>query len=107
MGVDVGLLSYFALWYLGNYYYNIFNKKAAKSSGGASPSSLHTKARSGEHSAISAASSRGERRSVGCGLELSAPPRSSLCTAFGWHTAVARCRAVEPLSSARATDALR
>ena len=24
-----------ALWYLGNYYYNIFNKKAAKSSGGA------------------------------------------------------------------------
>ena len=34
MGVDVGLLSYFALWYLGNYYYNIQNKLALKAAGG-------------------------------------------------------------------------
>jgi hypothetical protein len=29
-GVDVGLMAYFALWYLGNYYYNITNKLALK-----------------------------------------------------------------------------
>lgn len=33
--LDVGLLSYFALWYLGNYYYNITNKLALKAAGGA------------------------------------------------------------------------
>ena len=33
--MDIGLIVYLSLWYLGNYYYNIFNKKAAKSSGGA------------------------------------------------------------------------
>ena len=32
--VDVGLLTSLAAWYLGNYYYNIYNKLAAKSSGG-------------------------------------------------------------------------
>ena len=30
-----GPLVYLALWYLGNYYYNIFNKNAGKASGGA------------------------------------------------------------------------
>lgn len=35
-GVDLGLLTYFALWYLGNYYYNITNKLALKAAGGAS-----------------------------------------------------------------------
>jgi len=33
--VDVPLLIYFALWYLGNYYYNITNKLALKATGGA------------------------------------------------------------------------
>jgi len=33
--VDLGLVVYMAAWYAGNYYYNIFNKKAAKASGGA------------------------------------------------------------------------
>ena len=34
--VDVGLMIYFALWYVGNYYYNITNKLALKATGGAS-----------------------------------------------------------------------
>jgi len=34
-GVDVALLSYFVLWYLGNYYYNITNKLALIAAGGA------------------------------------------------------------------------
>jgi solute carrier family 35, member E1 len=33
-GIDVGLLIYFALWYLGNYYYNITNKLALNAAGG-------------------------------------------------------------------------
>lgn len=33
--LDVPLLVYFALWYLGNYFYNISNKLALKASGGA------------------------------------------------------------------------
>jgi len=33
-GVDVGLTAYFALWYLGNYYYNITNKLALNAAGG-------------------------------------------------------------------------
>jgi len=33
--VDVPLLVYFALWYLGNYYYNLSNKLALKATGGA------------------------------------------------------------------------
>jgi len=33
--LDVPLLIYFALWYLGNYYYNITNKLALKATGGA------------------------------------------------------------------------
>ncbi|CAB9529555.1 Triose phosphate/phosphate translocator, chloroplastic [Seminavis robusta] len=32
--VDLGLLAYFALWYLGNYYYNITNKLALNAAGG-------------------------------------------------------------------------
>lgn len=32
---DLGLLVYFALWYLGSYYYNITNKLALKAAGGA------------------------------------------------------------------------
>eukprot|EP00438_Fugacium_kawagutii_P014980 Skav220239 [mRNA] locus=scaffold4245:118401:130750:- [translate_table: standard] len=32
--VDLVLLAYFALWYLGNYYYNITNKKALIAAGG-------------------------------------------------------------------------
>lgn len=32
--IDVGLLIYFALWYLGNYYYNITNKLALNAAGG-------------------------------------------------------------------------
>jgi solute carrier family 35 protein E1 len=35
-GIDVPLLMYFGLWYLGNYYYNITNKMALKAAGGAS-----------------------------------------------------------------------
>lgn len=35
-GIDVQLIIYFALWYLGNYYYNITNKLALKAAGGAS-----------------------------------------------------------------------
>jgi solute carrier family 35 protein E1 len=35
-GIDIPLISYFALWYLGNYYYNITNKLALKAAGGAS-----------------------------------------------------------------------
>lgn len=34
-GIDVGLIVCFALWYLGNYYYNITNKFALKAAGGA------------------------------------------------------------------------
>jgi len=34
-GIDIPLLCYFALWYLGNYYYNISNKLALKATGGA------------------------------------------------------------------------
>lgn len=34
-GIDVPLMIYFALWYLGNYYYNISNKLALKATGGA------------------------------------------------------------------------
>lgn len=34
MSVDIPLLSYFAFWYLGNYYYNIQNKTAAIALGG-------------------------------------------------------------------------
>ena len=34
-GIDVPLMTYFALWYLGNYYYNISNKLALKATGGA------------------------------------------------------------------------
>ena len=33
--IDIPLLIYFALWYLGNYYYNITNKLALKATGGA------------------------------------------------------------------------
>lgn len=33
--IDIPLLSFFALWYLGNYYYNISNKLALKAAGGA------------------------------------------------------------------------
>ena len=33
-GVDFGLIAYFALWYLGNYYYNITNKMALTAAGG-------------------------------------------------------------------------
>lgn len=33
--IDIPLLSFFALWYLGNYYYNITNKLALKAAGGA------------------------------------------------------------------------
>ena len=33
-GIDVQLLIYFALWYLGNYYYNITNKLALNVRGG-------------------------------------------------------------------------
>ncbi|CAE7495954.1 PPT2 [Symbiodinium pilosum] len=33
--IDWVLLAYFALWYLGNYYYNITNKLALKAAGGA------------------------------------------------------------------------
>lgn len=32
--LDIGLLIYFALWYLGNYYYNITNKLALNAAGG-------------------------------------------------------------------------
>jgi len=43
-GVDVALLVCFALWYLGNYYYNITNKLALKAAGGAAgyPMSIAT-----------------------------------------------------------------
>ena len=34
-GIDFALMTYFALWYLGNYYYNITNKLALKATGGA------------------------------------------------------------------------
>jgi solute carrier family 35 protein E1 len=34
-GIDIVLMVYFALWYLGNYYYNITNKMALKAAGGA------------------------------------------------------------------------
>lgn len=33
--MDVGLIVYLTAWYLGNYYYNIYNKNAGKASGGA------------------------------------------------------------------------
>merc|ERR1711935_309478 len=33
-GLDLGLISYFFLWYLGNYYYNITNKLALNAAGG-------------------------------------------------------------------------
>jgi solute carrier family 35, member E1 len=32
--IDIGLYTYFAFWYLGNYYYNIQNKNAAIAAGG-------------------------------------------------------------------------
>jgi hypothetical protein len=32
-GIDIQLICYFALWYLGNYYYNISNKMALKAAG--------------------------------------------------------------------------
>jgi solute carrier family 35 protein E1 len=32
--IDIPLLTYFAFWYLGNYYYNIQNKRAAVAAGG-------------------------------------------------------------------------
>jgi len=35
MAIDFSLIAYLTLWYLGNYYYNIFNKNAGKASGGA------------------------------------------------------------------------
>lgn len=35
LGIDIPLLTYFFLWYLGNYYYNISNKLALKAAGGA------------------------------------------------------------------------
>mmetsp|Transcript_27561 Transcript_27561/g.44253 ORF Transcript_27561/g.44253 Transcript_27561/m.44253 type:complete len:501 (-) Transcript_27561:349-1851(-) len=35
-GIDIPLLTCFALWYLGNYYYNITNKLALNAAGGAS-----------------------------------------------------------------------
>ena len=35
MGVDIGLAAYLTAWYAGNYYYNIYNKSAAKAGGGA------------------------------------------------------------------------
>jgi len=35
MAVDIGLITYLTAWYAGNYYYNIFNKMAAKEAGGA------------------------------------------------------------------------
>eukprot|EP00804_Cyclotella_cryptica_P017776 CCRYP_001190-RA/>CCRYP_001190-RA protein AED:0.27 eAED:0.27 QI:0/0.66/0.5/1/0/0/4/923/176 len=38
--IDIPLLSFFALWHLGNYYYNITNKLALKAAGGASGFSL-------------------------------------------------------------------
>jgi len=34
MAIDIPLLTYFAFWYLGNYYYNIQNKNASNASGG-------------------------------------------------------------------------
>ena len=34
-GIDIPLIIYFGLWYLGNYYYNITNKMALKATGGA------------------------------------------------------------------------
>eukprot|EP00580_Thalassiosira_gravida_P002025 CAMPEP_0201601118 /NCGR_PEP_ID=MMETSP0492-20130828/2130_1 /ASSEMBLY_ACC=CAM_ASM_000837 /TAXON_ID=420259 /ORGANISM="Thalassiosira gravida, Strain GMp14c1" /LENGTH=398 /DNA_ID=CAMNT_0048064215 /DNA_START=28 /DNA_END=1224 /DNA_ORIENTATION=+ len=34
-GLDIPLITYFGLWYLGNYYYNISNKLALKATGGA------------------------------------------------------------------------
>mmetsp|Transcript_47722 Transcript_47722/g.85927 ORF Transcript_47722/g.85927 Transcript_47722/m.85927 type:complete len:395 (+) Transcript_47722:89-1273(+) len=34
-GIDFALLTYFVLWYLGNYYYNITNKLALTAAGGA------------------------------------------------------------------------
>ena len=33
--MDIGLIVYLTAWYLGNYYYNIYNKNAGKASGGA------------------------------------------------------------------------
>jgi len=33
-GLDLGLIAYFVLWYLGNYYYNITNKLALNAAGG-------------------------------------------------------------------------
>lgn len=33
--VDITLLTFFGLWYLGNYYYNVSNKLALKAAGGA------------------------------------------------------------------------
>ena len=33
--MDIALIAYLALWYLGNYYYNIYNKQAGLASGGA------------------------------------------------------------------------
>lgn len=33
-GIDAGLAVYFFFWYLGNYYYNIVNKRALTAAGG-------------------------------------------------------------------------
>jgi len=35
MAMDIGLVVYLAAWYLGNYYYNIYNKQCGNASGGA------------------------------------------------------------------------
>jgi solute carrier family 35 protein E1 len=34
-GIDIATIVYITVWYLGNYYYNIYNKNAGKASGGA------------------------------------------------------------------------
>ena len=39
-GIDIQLIIYFALWYLGNYYYNISNKMALKAAGASTNSNL-------------------------------------------------------------------
>jgi solute carrier family 35 protein E1 len=35
VSIDIPLLTFFGLWYLGNYYYNVSNKLALKAAGGA------------------------------------------------------------------------
>jgi solute carrier family 35 protein E1 len=34
-GIDFSLIAYLSLWYLGNYYYNIYNKNVGRATGGA------------------------------------------------------------------------